>query len=165
MNGNADDTEFRKLVERLHRVETELSVLTGEKDRLRKEILHLMAEGGADAKSVVVEDLCYHVKRTRSTSVKYNEAVLRERLGERFTRILDIDAKKLRRNRGVVLEALGERLAEVGSISKARVKAAIESGGVSSEEFAGAFEKSVRDSLRVSKGAATLSGSGPATPF
>lgn len=80
-------------------------------------------------------------------------------------RILDIDTKKLRRNREVVIGALGDRLAEVGSISKARVKAAIESGGVSPEEFAGAFEKSVRESLRVSKGPATMPDGGPAAPF
>jgi DNA repair exonuclease SbcCD ATPase subunit len=83
------------------------------------------------------------------TQVEYNEENLRARLGNRYRTLLEPDLKKLRAellNLGNELEPLLER---IGSPSPERVKAAVEAGTVSTDEFRGAFTKTVKEYISV----------------
>ena len=81
--------------------------------------------------------------------VEYDEEKLRERLGDRYSILLEPDIKKLRAelpNLGNELEPLLDR---IGSPSPEKVKAAVESGTVSADEFKGAFTKTLREYISV----------------
>lgn len=83
--------------------------------------------------------------------VEYNEEKLRARLGDRYAALLEPDLKKLRAelpNLGAELKPLLDR---IGSPSPEKVKAAIDSGAVSPDEFKGAFTKTVKEYLTVAR--------------
>ena len=89
------------------------------------------------------------IRRARRVSVRYDEEALRGRLGDRYRKILSIDTKALRARKDEVREWLGEHLDEVGRPDRKRVKALIEAGEATVEDFAGAFEREVRYSVTV----------------
>lgn len=83
------------------------------------------------------------VKHEYKRNVHYREPLLRERLGERYVQILDLDSTKIRQNCELVRRLLAPILEKVGKPTAERVKAAVASGAVSMEEF--------RDAYRVTK--------------
>ena len=91
------------------------------------------------------------VRFTETTVVDYDEALLKARLGPRFTAVLAPDLKKIRRSLLQIGEVLAPVMDLVGSPSADRVRAAIEQGLVRKEEFAGAFRKTTRRLVAVSK--------------
>ena len=86
----------------------------------------------------------------RSTSnVEYDEDTLATRLGDRYSSLLEPDIKKLRAelpNLGREMEPLLDR---IGSPSPDKVKAAVENGTVSADEFKGAFTKTTKEYISV----------------
>lgn len=105
-----------------------------------------------------VGDICLKVSYRSVPQVEYDEEKLRARLGDRYHALLEPDIKKLRAelpNIGNELEPLIDR---IGSPSPEKVKAAIEAGTVSADEFKGAFTKTVREYISVS----SLKKDGPA---
>lgn len=95
-----------------------------------------------DAQSLLI----HHGTRTM---VRYEEPLLRERLGDRYVEILEIDATKIRKNRDAVRPLLRPILDRVGTPQANRVEAAIRAGTVSAAEFRGAFSKTYAHSLSV----------------
>ena len=103
------------------------------------------------------------VRCTETTVVEYDETTLKARLGPRYAAVLAPDIRKIRRH----LPELGATLAPVmdliGSPAADRVRAAIEQGLVSKEDFAGAFTKTIKRQVAVAKakpgGAAADNGS------
>jgi hypothetical protein len=79
------------------------------------------------------------------------EGKLRQRLGDRYRRILAPDMKKIRQNLSRVAELLDPLLETVGSPVPERVKLAIDNGTVRKEEFAGAFKKTTRRIVSVGR--------------
>lgn len=90
--------------------------------------------------------------------VEYDEEKLRTRLGDRYHALLEPDIKKLRTELPTLGNELAPLLDRIGSPSPDKVKAAVESGTVSADEFKSAFTKTVREYISV----ATLKKDGPA---
>jgi ElaB/YqjD/DUF883 family membrane-anchored ribosome-binding protein len=86
----------------------------------------------------------------RSTSnVEYDEETLRARLGDRYTTLLEPDIKKLRAELPSLGNELEPLLDRIGSPSPDKVKAAVENGTVSTDEFTGAFTKTTKEYISV----------------
>ena len=94
------------------------------------------------------------------TTVKYDEDILRERLGDRYREILEIDGTKIRKNRELVRPLLKSILDHVGTPQASRVESAIRSGAVTADEFRGAFKKTTTPfvSIRVDAASGTTTG-------
>ena len=135
--------ETAQAIRRYMEIQREMARLEQEKEELRNLIAkELDGQVPAswrptlDAKPLVV----MHGYRT---TVKYEEDILRERLGDRYHEILEIDGTKIRKNRELVRPYLEAVLDQVGTPQAARVEAAIRSGTVTPDEFRGAFRKTV----------------------
>jgi hypothetical protein len=90
--------------------------------------------------------------RYRETSViEYNESLLRERLGDRYSAILTPDLRKIRLHLGEIESLFTPVLNLVGTPVPERVRSAIETGIVKKDEFSGAFKKTVKGYVAVSK--------------
>ena len=91
------------------------------------------------------------VRATENTVVEYDEAVLRERLGDRYSAVLAPDIRKLKRALPEIAPLLSSALDRIGTPAPDRVRAAIDQGLVRKEEFAGAFRKTTRRSVAVAR--------------
>ncbi len=85
------------------------------------------------------------------TEVRYNEALLQQRLGPRYARILSPDLKKIRQHLQEITPALTPYLDKIGSHSRDIIKQLILSGEFDKHEFQGAFEKVEKTTLYVKK--------------
>ena len=91
------------------------------------------------------------VRCRRETQIEYDEVLLCQRLGPRYRQILKPDPHKVRRHLDELGDALAPVLELVGSPDRDRVKAAIASGVARREEFAGAFRRTARTLVAVSR--------------
>jgi len=85
------------------------------------------------------------------TVVTYDEPLLRERLGNRYAEILEIDIKKLKDNLADVTSLLSPALDRIGTPSREKVRDAIETGGLDPNLFKGAFTKTEKLQFAVSQ--------------
>ncbi|MBN2704121.1 MAG: hypothetical protein JXR23_07915 [Pontiellaceae bacterium] len=81
--------------------------------------------------------------------VEYNEEILRKRLGDRYSALLEPDIRKIRAELPSLEEELKPLLDRIGSPSPEKVKTAVKSGTVTSEEFKGAFTKMLKEYVSV----------------
>ena len=147
--------ETANAIRRYMEIQREMSRLEQEKEELRNLIAKEL-EGRVpaswrptlDAKPLVV----MHGFRT---TVKYDEDILRERLGDRYREILEIDGTKIRKNRELVRPLLESVLDQVGTPQASRVESAIRSGAVTADEFRGAFKKTATPFVSIRADAAT----------
>lgn len=125
--------------------------LREEKGRLQEQIAAHMQAANQTVWLPNVDGQRLKVRCHRSTTVEYDEPILKERLGERYNLILAPDLRKIRQNMETVAETLEPIMALVGSPSPDRVRSAIEKGLVTAGEFAGAFSKTTRDLVSVAR--------------
>ena len=85
------------------------------------------------------------------TEVRYNEALLQQRLGPRYARILAPDLKKIRQHLQEITPALTPYLDKIGAPSRDIIKQLILSGEFSTSEFQGTFKKIQKKTLYVRK--------------
>lgn len=96
-----------------------------------------------------VEGLRLKVRCRTEFHVEYDEEKLRDRLGDRYLALLEPDLKKLRVELPNLEKELEPLLNRIGSPSPDKVKAAVENGAVSAEEFKGAFTKTTKEYISV----------------
>ena len=77
------------------------------------------------------------------TSVRYDEQLLKDRLGAKYIDILEIDGTKIRKNRELVRPLLVPVLDKIGTPASSRVENAVRSGSIAVSDFQGAFRKIV----------------------
>jgi hypothetical protein len=98
-----------------------------------------------------VEGQKLKVRCQKSSVVEYDEETLRARLGDRYRALLAPDVRKIRNHLAEIAGALDPVLDIVGSPAPEKVKAAIDQAVVRREDFAGAFRKTVRRAVSVSR--------------
>jgi len=123
--------------------------LKQEKTQLQERLAAHMQASACAVWTAELDGAPLTVRCTPRTTVEYDETRLREVLGERYTRILDLDHKKLKQHLPRVRAQLEPLLPLIGSPTPDRVRVAIEDGAVQAEEFAGAFRKQVKHSVAV----------------
>lgn len=141
--------EIERVLRRYLEVQAEQRRLKEEKRVLREALIEHLREMPGRYWFPVVGGQKLMVSRQRSVEIDYDEGLLQQRLGERYLRILKPDPKKLRQRLDDLEPYLEPVLAEIGSPHPERVRAAVESGAVTKEEFRAAFRKTLRHRLAV----------------
>lgn len=149
INPPALTAEIETALRRYLAIQQEEKRLKEEKSELQAQLAQHLAGYEAAKWPVAVDGQRLVVRKNEVTSVAYDEAVLRERLGERYVEVLAPDSKRLREHLPAALECLRPILPAVGKPERERVKAAIEAGTVTPAEFAGAFTKETRTRISV----------------
>ncbi len=143
--------EIEQALRRYVEIQVESVALQDEKYRLRELISTYMEGKDASSISPEVDGQRLFVRNTTRTVVNYDEALLKERLGDDYKLILWPDPTKIKKNLPLVAPLLMPIVEEIGSPSQETVKAAIASGKVPKEVFDGAFEKRRSQSFSVSR--------------
>ena len=91
------------------------------------------------------------VRCSTAVVVEYDEAKLQARLGERYAAILAPDPRKIRQHLNELDSTLAPVLSLIGSPVPEKVRAAVAQGLVKTAEFAGAFTKTTRRLVAVSR--------------
>jgi hypothetical protein len=143
--------ELGKTLARYLEIQQEERRLAEEKNRLRDVLAAHMDKMGRSLWFPIVAGQELKVRYNSVPQVLYNEELLRQRLGERYVRILAPDPKKLREHLAEIEPDLEPLLPLIGSPTPDKVRAAVEAGVVAKEEFRGAFEKSLKRILAVSR--------------
>lgn len=128
--------------------------LNEEKEALRKQLAAFMAAGGKSAWTTDLAGRRITVRCRSATRIDYDEALLSERLGDRYRLLLKPDVRKIRANLDVVAPHLAPIIEIIGSPAPDQVKQALESGEVSRDDFSGAFTKRLVEYVSVTGGSA-----------
>jgi hypothetical protein len=147
-------TELDQLLARLEQLDEQLDLLQLDKKQLRDRIAELMRQQGRDRLKVEGLDRTTTLRLTRRTTVKYDEELLRERLGERYGAILEPDMKRVRKHLPEIEHLFEPVLDLVGAPSREKVEETVLAGTLAAGDFAGAFEKTTTDVLYVRRQAA-----------
>ncbi len=118
--------------------------LQEEKETLRETIGGFMTQRRLEWWYPEVDGQPLKVRFHESAAFEYDEAILRDRLGERYAVILAPDLRKIRRCLPEIGPALAPLMDKIGSPSPDKIRAAIEQGTVRREEFTGAFKKTTK---------------------
>ena len=130
-------------IRRYQQIQQEIARLEEEREQLR-DLLVKELDGKFPSKwHSTIDGKPILVVHEYKTSVRYDEPLLRERLGTRYMDILEIDGAKIRKNRELVRPLLASVLDKIGTPAASRVEAAVKSGLVSAADFQGAFHKVV----------------------
>jgi len=151
----SDDTtptpEMEAVLERYLAVQEEEKRLAEEKRELADKLKAFMRVQDEKRWAPTVGGQSLRISYRTTTEVEYDEDVLRERLGERYEKILSPNLKKMKRAMPHLRQVLQPVLREIGSPDAELVKQAVESGSVRADEFDGAYEKHRREFVTVSR--------------
>jgi hypothetical protein len=144
-------SEIESALKRYVEIQHEEQRLKDEKTMLQEKISRYMV--GLEKKYwyPVIDAQTLKVRYRETSVIEYNEAVLRDRLGERYSAILAPDLRKIRLHLSEIESLFTPVLSLVGTPEPERVRAAIETGIVNKDEFAGAFKKTTKRYVAVSK--------------
>ena len=132
-------------------IEEQLEYLEQQKQILREKIRGLLENERRNHYFLVVDNEPVALDLKKHTEVRYNEALLRQRLGPRYVRVLAPDLKKIRQHLQEITPALTPYLDRIGAPSRDIIKQLILSGEFSTSEFQGTFEKVQKTTLYVRK--------------
>jgi hypothetical protein len=140
-------SDLNELLTEYHRLVLQVRELEEKKKSLRQEITTRIQ--GREFAAVQTGDHEVRATLATSTFVQYDEEGLRQRLGNRFRFILDPDPKKIQQHLPELRPVLEPFLDTIGTVSRERVKQAIEMNLLSSDDFTGLFEKETRTRLTI----------------
>lgn len=141
--------EIEEALERYVEIQAEEQRMQEEKAMLQEKLKAHVAPTGCRNWVVEVKGVKRKVVYRETTDVEYDEDLLRTRLGDRYEAVLSPDMKKIRAKLPELAAVLSPVLTTIGSTDPAKVRAAIETGSIGREEFAGAFRKVRKQSVAV----------------
>ena len=152
-------------IRRYQQIQQEIARLEEERERLR-DLLVKELDGKFPSKwHSTIDGKPILVVHEYKTSVRYDEPLLRERLGTRYRDILEIDGAKIRKNRELVRPLLASVLDKIGTPAASRVEEAVKSGLVSVVDFQGAFRKVVTPYISIRADKPRSAPSAPDVPY
>jgi len=143
--------EIEEVLIRYTEIQAQEQALKEEKNLLQERIAAHMEKTGQEVWFPVVAGWRLKVRCRKSVAVEYDEEKLRERLGSRYTAILAPDPRKIRQHLSELIPTLTPLLPLIGSPSPERVREAVRDGVVKTEEFSGAFRKTIRRFVAVGR--------------
>jgi hypothetical protein len=143
--------EIEEALKRYIDIQAEQTRLQEEKARLQERLKSFLAPTGGTQWQVALADERLKVIYREKTDVEYDEDVLRERLGDRYRMILSPDVRKIKAALGGLKGALEPYLPQIGSPDSSKVRDAVQSGLVTTDEFHGAFVKRRRQTVAVTR--------------
>ena len=152
-------------IRRYQQIQQEIARLEEEREQLR-DLLVKELDGKFPSKwHSTIDGKPILVVHEYKTSVRYDEPLLRERLGTRYMDILEIDGAKIRKNRELVRPLLASVLDKIGTPAASRVEEAVKSGLVSVADFQGAFHKVVTPYISIRADKPRSAPSAPDVPY
>ncbi|MGE5842889.1 MAG: hypothetical protein ACM335_11455 [Deltaproteobacteria bacterium] len=143
--------EVETVLRRYLQIQAEEQKLKEEKTVLREKIGQHMADLRMKYWYPKIDGQAVKVRYNETTTIEYNEAILHDRLGDRYLAILAPDVRKIRASLDKLESLFTPVLSRIGSPSPEKIRLAIENGTVSKESFAGAFKKTVKRFVAVGK--------------
>src|SRR4030042_2320542 len=144
-------SEIESALKRYLEIQHEEQRLRQEKTDLQEEIGGYMARLEKKYWYPVIDGQTLRVRYRETSVIEYNESVLRDRLGNRYSAILAPDLRKIRLHLGEIESLFTPVLNLVGTPEPEKVRSAIEIGIVNRGEFTGAFKKTTKRYVAVSK--------------
>ena len=141
--------EVEAALRRYLEIQRQQKKLEDERQGLRDVIIQHMKARRTGLWDTKVDDTKVNVKSFSFIEVVYDEALLRERLGERYVEILDLDVKKLKEHLPEVKPLLKSLLPLVGTPSRERIRDVCEQGSMEPGMFKGAFTNTETQRLTV----------------
>jgi hypothetical protein len=138
-----DEAEFLASVARLMELKELEAQIAQEQAEVRAELAAFLESRAVKGWSGQIMGRPVRVTRQERTQITYDEDLLRQRLGERYRLVIGLDRKRLAQREEEVLRWLGDHAPEVCTVDREKVRAALEKGECSSDEFRGAFERKV----------------------
>ena len=142
--------EIEAVLRRYMEIQQEERRVQEEKRSLQLALFEYLKDAPGREWHVTVADRRVKVTHDESTRVTYDEKALAARLGARYLEILAVDPKKLREQERLVEPYLRPVLLQIGSPDRDKIRKGIEAGLFSSEDFKGAFVKTVKPFIAVS---------------
>lgn len=149
---HVDEAEFQANVARLLELRELEQQIAAEQKEIREEIGRYLEARALKGWNGQVLGQQVRVVRQERSQVTYNEALLQQRLGERYRSLLSLDRKEMTKREAEVMAWLGDHALEVARVDRNKVKTAMESGEVKPEEFKGAFERTVTYTVALTLG-------------
>ncbi len=150
--GVPDMTEdVAAVLKRYTEIQEEEHRLKEEKAELQEKLKAHMTPTGCKRWAVDVDGKALKVSLSSRTEVAYDEDVLASRLGDRYASILSPDLRKIRAALPRITPYLDPVMVQIGSPDPDKVRAAVDNGTVSTDEFAGAFSKQLKQTITVAR--------------
>ena len=143
-------SDFDDTLRRYVAIQRQAKQLEEEKQALRDRLVLHMSQQRRTWWKTQMDGTDINVKCTPITEVTYNELLLRERLGDRYVEILDVDLKKMKDHLPEAQPLLAPLLNLVGTPSREKVRDAIERGRIEPRLFDGAYTKTETHRFAVS---------------
>jgi hypothetical protein len=143
--------ELHQLLAEYQVLEKELARLEEAKKTMRAAIQKLLEEEGKSSFLLTVNGEPILLELKTHVEIRYDENLLRSRLGKDYGRILQPDIAKIRHHLAELSPILTPHLDQIGSPSRTIIKQLVSTGEISLEVFRGAFQKIQKSILFVRK--------------
>jgi hypothetical protein len=131
----------QEVLKRYVEIQEAVEKLEIEKKQCREKLVAHMQETGQSLWSTSLDTKQLTVRYFSKTTIKYDEALLQQRLGDKYLYLLEPDMAKIKTHLQEVTPLLQPVLQQIGSPSREKVKAAVEAGTIDRKAFEGAFTK------------------------
>jgi hypothetical protein len=131
----------QEALKRYVEIQEEVAKLETEKKQCREVLMAYMRETEQSLWSTSLDSKQLTVRYYPKTTIKYDEALLQQRLGDKYLMLLEPDVAKIKTHLQDVAPLLQPMLQQIGSPSREKVKAVVEAGTIDRKAFEGAFTK------------------------
>ncbi len=142
---------LQKLIIEYRVIEKKIDSLAQQKQALREKLQTLMTQSGQTYHQTALDEERVIIKIVPRTEIRYDEALLRDRLGDQYRMVLEPDLKKIKSHLPQITPALEPYIEAIGSPSRDRIKDLITTGLLMKEDFKGAFRKIDKSIMFVKK--------------
>lgn len=143
--------ELHRLLAEYRKMEREMARLEDTKKTLRAAIQRILEEEGKSIFLANVDDEQIILELKPRMEIRYNEDLLRSRLGQDYRRILQPDIAKIRQHLSELGPFLAPHMEMIGSPSRKKIQQLVSSGEIPMDAFRGAFQKINKPVLFVKK--------------
>jgi hypothetical protein len=143
--------ELHRLLAEYRVMEMEMARLEETRKTLRAAIQGLLEAEGKTAFAAAVNGEQILLELKTHTEIRYDETLLRTRLGNDYHRVLKPDIAKIRRHLAELGPILAPHLDIIGSPSRDKIRQLVSSGEIRLEAFRGTFQKIQKSILFVRK--------------
>jgi hypothetical protein len=143
--------ELQRLLVEYRKVEKEMARLEDTKKTLRAAIQRILEDEGKSIFLANVDDEQIILELKPRMEIRYNEDLLRSRLGQDYRRILQPDIVKIRQHLAELGPSLAPHMEMIGSPSRKKIQQLVSSGEIPMDAFRGAFQKTHKPVLFVKK--------------
>ena len=150
--------DMEDLLRRYLKIQDESRRLEAERKTLRDKIAASLSLSGETGRDMSVDECALHIRCEPKTVYKFDDQLLRNRLGRAYYGILEPDTRKMKACMDEVVRCLAPIIHKVGVPSGERLDAAIRAGRISSELVEGAVTRQGDFSFAVQRRDARLAG-------